>query len=198
MGPTTFKRPDLKAPRFRRGGTKPLKKELYYTFLKLYPQYAEVTFDAFKQIIKTDNTNIWNHVVDNRDGVELREQLGNIFIGTTSAPKAENVDYGKSIKTGQRVLHKNWESDNRLGKIVYSNCMSKYTFANRELWYFTAGREFKRESSAAVKKDYKKYIEFNNTIRASNLLSMKKSQKAEYFKSIQPKAPEDYNEFNLD
>ena len=87
---------------------------------------------------------IWKEVIENRDGVELPDSLGYIFIGTCPAAKSVNIDYALSKKYGKVLQNKNWETDGKIAKIFYTNYSTKYRFKNRELWQFTAVRQFKK------------------------------------------------------
>ena len=80
----------------------------------------------------------------NRDGVELPDSLGYLFIGTCPPAKGVNTDYSLSKEYGKVLQNKNWETDGNIGKIFYTNYSTKYRFKNRELWQFTAVRNFKR------------------------------------------------------
>ena len=44
------------------------------------------------------NKNIATEVINNREGVELPEKLGYLFIGKYKKSMKDNVDYGSSIK----------------------------------------------------------------------------------------------------
>ena len=53
----TFKKPDLKAPRFREKSVQVLQVSLYKKFRKKYPEY-NIDYDQFKEIIYTYNKDI--------------------------------------------------------------------------------------------------------------------------------------------
>jgi len=77
-----FRKPDLNAPRFRPKKLNILNQDLYQKFIRDTPKYRYLSYDKFKNIITTMNGMIYQTVIDKRDGVELPEQLGYIFIGT--------------------------------------------------------------------------------------------------------------------
>ena len=68
--------------------------------------------NKFKKIINLFNERIWKEVIENRDGVELPDSLGYIFIGTCPAAKSVNMimHYLKNmvksykIKTGRLMV----------------------------------------------------------------------------------------------
>ena len=168
-----FKKPDLKAPRRREGSHNILQHNEFYKDFKLkYPEFELVPDKELKKIIKIFNESLWNHALHNRDGVELPEHLGYIFIGTCSSPKVYNTDFGKSIKNNDiRYRLKNFESDNYLAKIFYTNFSTKYKFKNRMLWKFTAVRDFKRSVSKVYPDNWKKYVQVENGKNISKYLN---------------------------
>ena len=56
-------------------------------------------------------------MIRNRNGIELPQGLGNLFMATCSPAKSKNIDYAKSLEYGVEAKHKNWDSDNNLMKI---------------------------------------------------------------------------------
>ena len=56
-------------------------------------------------------------MIDKRDGVQLPETIGWLFIGTCEQSKKKNIDFAKSVKYGMIVSNKNWETDGKLAKI---------------------------------------------------------------------------------
>jgi len=167
---SNFKKSDLNAPRFRSKSMNILNKELYDKFIEKYPQHKNLEIKKFKNIIKTFNGNLWKGVIDNREGIELPESLGYIFIGTCDKPDKINPNYKDSIKYGKLVTHRNWESDNYLAKIFYTNYSLKYRFKKRELWKFNPVRQFSRKVSKTYPELYSKYIYVKKGINVSNLL----------------------------
>ena len=98
-----FKKPDVTAPRFRPETKNVLSKEFFNLFKKKYPKYKEIDNKELRKIIKKFNQVVFQTVIENRDGVQLPEQIGWLFIGTCQQSKKENVDYAKSLKYGVRV-----------------------------------------------------------------------------------------------
>jgi hypothetical protein len=147
-----FKKPDLNAPRYREKRIGLLNAKTYKEFKDKKPLYSDIDNVKLKKIIKLYNKKLWEAVVNNRNGVELPDSLGFLFIGTCKAAKTVNTNYALSKKYGKVLQNKNWESDGNLGKIFYTNYSTKYRFKNRELWRFVACRDFKR----TVAKEYPK------------------------------------------
>ena len=183
----TFKKPDLNAPRFREKKLGLLNRKTIKEFKTKYPLYEEIGNSKLKEIIKLYNKALWYGVIKFRDGVELPNSLGYLFIGTCSPSKykKQNINYADSTKHGKMLQNDNWETDGNLGKIFYTNVSAKYKFKNRELWKFQATREFKRTVAKEYPKDYTKYIVIQNKYKISHL-----------YKDATSKASLDaYNEF---
>ena len=156
-----FNKPDVKGPRFRPETKNILTKEFFISFKKKYPKYKTIDNIELRKIIKKFNQVVYQTVIDNRDGVQLPEQIGWLFIGTCQQSKKENIDYAKSLKYGLRVSNKNWDSDGKLAKIFFSNHAPKHKIKNREFWSFVACREFKRTVAKAYPENWQMYVEAN-------------------------------------
>ena len=192
-----FKKPDLNAPRFKADRPGILTNKFYKDFKKKFPKYSSYTDSQLGDIIREYNGRIWEAAVEYREGVELPEGLGNIFIGSCSSPKKTyNSDFGASIKNNILTRLKNYESNGYLAKIFYTNYASKYLFAYREFWEFKGTRDFTRTVSSTYPENWKKYIVVENTLLISKLY---KKVKNKIFAMDAPKTiAVDYNEFNLD
>lgn len=191
-----FNKPDLNAPRYRPKKLNLTNQEFHSKFIADNPKLASVTMDQFKQVINTFNGMIWENVVASRDGVELPEQLGYLFIGTCPARKKESVDYKKSMEYGVRIQNQNWESDNYLAKIFYTNFETKYRFKNHELWMFDAVRDFKRTVGKTYPLEWKKYVVVDNKKKISKIFRIHRYKA--FKKNETALLLEDYDEFNLD
>lgn len=155
-------KPDLNAPRFRPKVLNLMNQQLFERFRLKHPT-IDITYEQFQTIVETYNGNTWETVVKERDGAELPEGLGNMFVGACPrSRKRRNVDFKKSAELGTIVSHKNWESNNKLGKIFYSNYSSRYRFRGRELWSFQAVRQFKRAASQNFRKNWTIYVPVEN------------------------------------
>ena len=124
---------------------------------------------VIKQVIKEVNKEISKTIIEFRDGIELPEQLGYMFLGTCQPKIRKNVDFKTSDHYLKVIQHRNWESDNYLAKIFYTNYETKYKFKFHELWGFKAAREFTREVGRTYPENWKKYIQVDHTLKVSRL-----------------------------
>ena len=203
-----LKKPDLKAPRCRaevhhiicrikNNYSKEYSHKFLDEFKKEYPQYATITNDQVMDILETFHGKMWNHALHNRDGVELPKGLGYIFLGTCASAKKPGIDFGALIKDNIKKKHLNFESDNKLAKIFYTNFSSKYKFRNREMWSFTATRDFKRSVPQVYRENWKSYVEVESG--RSIFRYINKANKNDYMRLLSEtyEVPSSYNEFDL-
>lgn len=190
-----YKETDLKAPRYRINRLTLLNRDLYDRFIDKFPEYKDLSPKDFKRIVKVTNTKIYENAVENRDGTELLEGLGYIFIGTCPPRKKPLVDRVASAKYGRRVSYRNFESDNHLAKIFYTNFASKYRFKDREVWKFVAYRNFKKLVSSTYPEKWKNYLQVDNMQRVSKVF-MKRVDRNKYTR-LGKMVTDDYNEFAL-
>ena len=122
-----------------------------------------------KNIIKRTNKEIGNTIIDFRDGIELPEQLGYMFLGTCQPKVRKNVDFKTTDHYLKVIQHRNWESDNYLAKIFYSNYETKYKFKFNELWGFKGCRNFTKEVGRKYPENWKKYIQVDHTLKIASL-----------------------------
>lgn len=154
-----FKAPDVKAPRFRQDAVDIANKEFFERFREKFPKHKALSDSEIKRIIKCFNEAFWDTVIETRDGVQLPEGLGCIFIGTCETSKTQNVDFAKSKKYGTLVTNKNWETDGKLAKIFYTSYSSKYKYSFRECWSFIACRKFKRAVAKRYPENWTMYVQ---------------------------------------
>ena len=157
-----FRKPDVKAPRCRPGASRLINTAFVKNLAERYPETKNLKIADVNKILQVMHGKMWDHAVNNRDGVELFEQLGYVFVGTCNSPKKYNTDYGNSIKQGTTIRHRNFESDNYLAKIFYTNFASKYKFKNRELWMFQPTRAFQRTVSKIYPEKWKIFLQVEN------------------------------------
>lgn len=191
-----FRKPDLSAPRYRVRKKNLITDNYVSDFYEKYPNLKKYNKKDIRDIIKLFNGILWNDIIENRDGVELPESLGYVFVGSCPSVKKENVDYAKSIKYGIKVTHKNYDTDGHLGKIFFSNYSAKYKLKDRSIWSFSGSRVFKRTVTKKFKEDWKKYIVIDNTIRISKMYLNAKSKT--YNDKIINDPNNKFNEFNLE
>jgi len=190
-----FRGPDVNAPRFRQKVLTVTDKKFFDKFREKYPKYKSLSDADVRQIIKKFNETLWENVIETRDGVQFPEGLGSIFIATCQSAKSSNIDFGKSKKYGVSVSNKNWETDGKLAKIFYSSYASKYKFAFRECWSFTACRNFKRTVAKTYPENWTMYVQIDPSRKlrkiytAASLKNMRAKQLDSQLKN--------YNEFDL-
>lgn len=190
-----YRSPDLHASRLRKPVKKILSKSFYQEFREKHPELSSLDDSTIKKIVYTFNENIWKEVIQCRDGVELPENLGYVFIGTCDFNKDTNVNYGLSIKYDREIKNRNFESDSKLAKIFYTNYQTKYKFANRELWGFQAIRQFKRGVAAEYPKSWQKYVAVDSYKKVSEMFT--KEIKKLIGKKIERGILELYDEFDF-
>ena len=190
-----IKKPDLNAPRFRSRTKSVLSAETLKEFKKKYPEYKDLGYQEFKKIVMTFNKCLVDGIIDNRNGIELPEGLGFIFMGTCPPAKKKNIDYNKSLKYGVETVHKNWDSDNKLLKIFYTNSKTRHPFPNKQVWAFSAVRQFKRKASEAYRENWTMYIEVDPTHKIAAMFDRHRSK--ERRQNFKPIIPEGYDEFKL-
>jgi hypothetical protein len=167
----SIKKPDLKAPRFRGKSLSVLTAKTHREFIGKYPEYSNINYTDFKNIVMAFN------------------------IGTCPPSKKKNIDFKKSFEFGVEATHRNWDSDNKLMKIFYTNETSKYPFGNKRVWGFTAVRDFKRSASQAYKDHYLKYVEVAPKQKISAMFD--RHRKKELARNLKPIIPEGYDEFKM-
>jgi len=194
---TKYNKPDLNAPRYRPKKLNLTNQEVYSQFLEQNPRFASsLTVTQFKDVIKSFNGKIWNKVIESRDGVELPEQLGFIFIGTCPRKHNDNPNYKVSNQYGQKIQNQNWESDQYVAKIFYTNFETKYRFRHHEMWGFTGLRDFKRTVAKTYPTEWKKYVQVDNLVKVS--LLFRKQKFKDFKKQETTELLKEYDEFNLD
>lgn len=191
-----YKKPDLNAPRYRPKKLNLTNIDFYNKFIEDNPKYSNLSINDFKDVIKTFNGMIWETVINERDGVQLPEQLGYLFIGSCPRKTTDNTDYKKSEHYGVKIQNQNWESDQFVAKIFYTNFETKYRFKNHDLWGFTGLRDFKRGVAKVYPQEWKKYIQVDNLLKISRLFRIEKFKQ---FKTDETaELLKNYDEFNLE
>ena len=93
------------------------------------------------------------------------------------------------------MRHRNFESDNYVAKIFYTNYAGKYKFRHRELLQFKGIREFTRGVSEAYPENWKKYVQVENFEKINKLFKRLKSRR--YYVNKTAHDILDYNEFDM-
>jgi hypothetical protein len=190
-----FNKPDLKGKRFRPNVHHVMKPSFFKAFKEKHKKYELVENEDLRKICNAFHKLFWETVIDTRDGVELPENLGHIFIGTCQTSKKKNIDFAKSKKYGVIVTNNNWDTDGKLAKIFYTTYHNKYKFINRECWAFNGSRLFKRSVAKTYADNWPIYIQVDpmKKIRKTFEYSIKKN----YAKTRDNKRLETYNEFDI-
>jgi hypothetical protein len=190
----SFVKHDLSETRYRKNQYQVVNKEFLKEARNKFPKLNTLTDRQIADIIKNFNHVIKDTVIETRDGVELPESLGYLMIVACKPKNTTAVDYAKSKKYGVKVLHKNWDTDGRMGKIIYSNASVKYKVKDREIWGFSPSREFSREVSQVFRKNWMNYIEIAHDEWVSKLIDRQNAKK-EYRKKYMTNIVKTYNEF---
>ena len=193
---TPVKKPDLKAPRFRHEFVNIMTNKLLEKIQSKTSKAENFTLSDVRKVIKSFNGAMWNEVINSRDGIDLPESLGTVYVATCKPPKRKNIDMKKSIELGVAVEHKNWDTDGHIAKVIYSVYGNKYRFKHSELWCFKAGREFGRAVASTYPDNWMLYKKIENNRLISS--QVKQRIKAEIVINRSAYIPENYNEFDLD
>lgn len=191
----TFRAPDVKAPRFRQSGHNVIDEGFAKRFKERHQKYKDLTLSDIRKIVKTFNNAVWENVIETRDGVQLPEGIGHLFIGSCNLLRSKNIDYAKSTKYGVAVNLKNWDTDGKIAKIFYSSYSSKYKFEFRECWSFAACRNFKRSVAKNFPENWMMYVNIESSKK------MRKTYTGVVLKDMRERKTQselkDYNEFDL-
>jgi hypothetical protein len=190
-----FNKPDVKASRYRPEVSTILNKEFFENFKKTHPKYKNLDDKMLRKVIKRFNQVLYQKVIDTRDGVQLPEQIGWLFIGTCQQSKKDNIDYAKSKKYGVKVTNNNWDTDGKLAKIFFTNYAPKHKMKNREFWGFTACREFKRAVSKAYPENWNMYLQVLSKAKIDKVYNS--AVYKDYLNKVSNKALKSYNEFDI-
>ena len=158
----TYKAPNLNSSRVKKKSSHVMSESLFRDFKKKHPEHEGMTLTEFNRILRQFNNNVIDEVINYRFGVTLPERLGLFVIASFPRSKRKIIDFGKSNKTGVKTYHRNWDTDNRLGKIMYQNSSSTYNIKFNRLWTFKPTRDFKERMSIVFRKMWAKYIFTDN------------------------------------
>jgi len=190
-----FKGPDVKGKRFRPEVHHIMNPKFFNAFREKHKRFNDISNEDLRKICNTFHTAFWETVIDVRDGVELPENIGHIFIGTCQTSKKKNIDFAKSSKYGVIVTNNNWDTDGKLAKIFYTTLQNKYRFTNRECWAFNACRTFKRSVAKTYSTNWPIYVQVDpmKKIRKMFESTVMKS----YAKQRDDLKLKTYNEFDI-
>jgi hypothetical protein len=183
------KGPRYKAPRFNTLSAE------WLSEIAEHPDSKVTNEHKIKKIIVEANKAIADAIVDFRDGIELPEQLGYMFLGTCQPKVRKNVDFKTTDHYLKVIQHRNWESDNYLAKIFYTNYETKYKFKFNDLWGFKGCRELTKKVGVEYPENWKKYIQVDHTLKVARLY--RKYLYQEEKKVIDKERLKDYNPLEL-
>jgi hypothetical protein len=83
--------PDVKAPRFRKTTKKTVVNDMVKHVQSQVFAAKYLTEKQIKNIILEYNKEIWNTVIEKRDGVEIPSQIGHLFIGSCPRKKVKTL-----------------------------------------------------------------------------------------------------------
>jgi len=189
-----FRAPNIKGPRFRKDHKTILKKDLFEKFIASNPQYSDLSFIAFKNIVKSCSTKMAKAAVTERDGISLPSG-GSVFVGSTKIRVKNNYDIQASIKANAPIKHRNYDTDGHVAKIYYSPYLSKVAGRDRSVWSFTGHRDFRRSVSKIYPLNWRKYIVVADLYGVAK--DYKRHKNRHYYEGVTKNATETYNEFDL-
>ena len=187
--------PDINAPRFRAKRATVVTQKFLTDFANSHPEHPPLSVRDVNNIIKAFNAKVVDTVINTRDGFELPKQLGYIFMARCLPKLKSNVDYKTSEAHEKVVQHKNWNSDDFLCKVFYTNHASKFSFLDHKLWSALPAREFSRAASDAFKTNWVNCIQVDHTLKIAKLY--RKRSFKQYILEKENSVLENYNEFEF-
>ena len=191
----SYTKPDLNAPRYCSRSYTAITPTFFRRFKRDFPEYAHYTQPQLTKIIKDFDKLIVDTIIEERDGVELPANMGFVFVGACKMNKPPK-DQELSAKYGKSIGHRNFESDQFIAKIFYSNYANRHKFKNRHLYQLVGCRYFKRTVAAAFPTNWKKYIQVESFKHINDYFE-KKSRRDFAIRFAENKITE-YNEFDLE
>jgi len=151
---------DLNAPRFnpRKFRYSVISKELWLRWKK-ETGLKKIPYQDFAYIWNLIGNKITQKVVDERDGIKLSHNIGEIYAGYTISKKTRvsSNDPIISQEIGKPFKYENWHSNNKYIKIIFGTAKRKYIYENRNLWGFIPHRDFARSIAAQAKETPERY-----------------------------------------
>lgn len=191
-----FRKPDVKAPRFRKRVKYVISNDFLDKFRRRFPEHRLIKHEMFSEIMQVFHDQLIQGIIDNRDGIELPEGLGFIFVATCQKAKKPKIDYKASIAANRKITFQNWESDNRLMKIMYSNTAVKYKLSNKQVWGFRVCRSGRLTISNRYRQQWQKYHVIPNMKGIHKMFENRVRKNS--FRERKQILPADYNEFKMD
>lgn len=130
----------------------------YFKQLKAqYPELKQYTNGEIRRHIIAYNKCIADTICTHRDGVELPEHMGTVFVGALKS-KNPPIDWTATEKTGKIIYQNSLKSMGYSFIIFYVHSLEKYNFANRGIWKITCTETVTSKVGAAFNKNWKNFI----------------------------------------
>lgn len=148
---------DLKAPRFnkRKFRFNVINKDLFNEW-KSSTGYKK-DFAFFRQVWIKIAEKMIEKVLEERDGIRMGSGLGDIYVGMVPQCKKRAIDYKTSREIGKIVYHENWNTNGKLGKIIYATSDRPYAYRLCRYWGFIPHRLFKRKCVERLRENPENY-----------------------------------------
>ena len=160
---------DPRGPRCRTPRHVTINREVYDKYLEQNPN-SKLTFTEFKQICLRGNTLYRQAIMKNREGIELPERMGRMFIGAYEKGKDKPYyDWAVLRKKKVAYSHKNWESDRYVCKLFYTNFGNQNKYQLRQYWYFNGCRKATEETSKNFRENWNFYVKIPRFQKMSEL-----------------------------
>lgn len=133
----------------------------YKKFLIKYPQYKNsLTFEQFKSIISNSTNKLGEKLIENPDGIRLPFNIGYLIIirKKQDSSKHQYVNLNATKLNNKEIKHNNWNTDDYIARIVYSNYACRPFFKEHRLYTFYKSKPLKQRVSKAFRENYSKYI----------------------------------------
>ena len=143
-----------------------------------YPQLKKYSIGQLKKMIREFNRGLGDYIIENRDGIELPNFIGQLFIGSCKQvkPVPEHI-----IENSSKPL-KIRNVDSHFPFCFYMTRNYASRFAMGKFWWFEANRELKERISENFSKNWKNYIDMASTYPVSaNYLNDLKRTRAKNF-----------------
>lgn len=139
---------NLNAPRFGKSEftNHLVTKELYAKWLEK-TSFKDIKFPKFEKIWEWITDEIQDEVVTNPNGVRLGHYTGDLYLSYVSKQE-EIVDHRESDNAGKEIEHLNWNTNKKLGKVIWSVEFASRRNKRCSLYGFEAERKFARNKAA--------------------------------------------------
>lgn len=117
----------------------------------------DISFKQFKDYWKYIAREYVQAIVDNPDGAKLDASIGDIYIGYIPWYSKKVIDYKTSSELDSTIYHENWNSNGKLGKIIYGTQKRKYIHKLHLWWGFRVCRNFKIKAVNSLREYPERY-----------------------------------------